>query len=77
LSSTGAVTDESVAIEVAHSHATGKGLLWGPPVDAVRLFHRGRPCWFVKPNANMRGHSVEVVIDDASGEVIEVRTTPR
>jgi hypothetical protein len=72
-----ALTDEATARRIAETHAAREGQAWRPPIEATLLFHNGGRCWFVRSNATGRGHSVEVVIDDADGTVIETRVLPR
>jgi len=70
-------TVQSAAVALAESHAAARNLAWRPPIEARLLWHAGRPCWFVRSNAIGRGFSVEVVIEDGTGTVVDERVLPR
>jgi hypothetical protein len=67
------------AIELARQAAAQQGWPWVEPVRARRrragLFGPHR--WEVLSNADSRGQNVRVVIDDASGALLERHFLPR
>lgn len=69
---------EADALAKAQAAAEAKGLPWQPPTIARRSGGWfGPKRWRVTSNAGMRGSNVVVVLEDASGAVLEVRALPR
>ena len=67
------------AVETARRLAQQQGWPWLAPVEARRrrAFLLGPARWHVWSNAGTRGANVRVVIDDASGAVVERGFLPR
>lgn len=72
-----ATTPEPDAIELARRAAIAAGRPWLTPVRAELIWHGGRACWFVSTNAQARGHSVTVAVDDVSQEIVRIAERPR
>jgi len=77
LSEEAASTSRTNAIDIAAREAHSRGHAWFGQVEASLLSRRGRPCWAVNAPANMRGYNVSVLIDDATGQVVNVHVLPR
>jgi hypothetical protein len=69
----------SEALDHARELAATRGWTWREPVVARwgRRWLLGRGCWTVLSNAESRGCNVRVVIDDATGDLIEAGFNPR
>ena len=69
---------EEKALEVAREVASAEGWTWLEPVR-VRRRRRwfGSPFWEIVSNSNARGMNVRVVVDDATGRVLEKWFLPR
>ncbi len=68
------------AVAVAKGLAESKGWTWLEPVHCqpgARRLNKAVRTWEVHTNANSRGASMRVLIDDETGEVLESGYLPR
>lgn len=71
----------SMTRDEAHAMATAEAasrkLRWVEPTETVLRLVDGRRSWFVQSNQSGKGFRVEVMIDDETRTVVDVRTTSR
>lgn len=67
------------AVEKAQAVALARGWPWEAPVNIKRFrpFLLGSPRWEILANASARGCNVRIILDDATGEVVEAHYLPR
>ena len=68
---------EDEARRIAASWAAADKKYWMAPASAVVKVDQGRRIWLVQSNAHGKGHSVLLVIDDATGQILEHHESPR
>lgn len=61
---------ETRARELAHREAQRLAVPWEPPVSAALVIDQGRPRWVVRSNWPAVGFGLDVVIDDATAEIV-------
>jgi hypothetical protein len=70
-SPSGARMSEDEARRIAESWAAANKKYWMMPATAAVKVDQGRRIWLVQSNAHGKGHGVLVVIDDATGQIVE------
>lgn len=70
---------EQEAVAKAQAVASARGWPWEAPVNSKRYrrFLLGSPRWEILSNASARGLNVRILLDDATGDVLEAHYLPR
>jgi hypothetical protein len=67
------------AIEIAREHAVCQGWRWDEPAAATLVgpTRTAGGHWWVRAPGNVIGYSVSIIIDAATGEILQAGITPR